>query len=118
MVVYCTTASPTLLFPARFKVTDKVWDAGLDSGFWTYPIHVWQKALEDMDRKSKQQEAQIRALKAKLEQRSVATSWETGHVTGDLGLSTDRVTTVEKKYEDLERQVGAFTEGKKKCHLI
>ena len=73
-------------------------------------VEVLQKALEEMDRKNKQQEAQIRALKAKLEQRSVASSWETGYVSsgGDMGQSTDRVITVEKKYEDLERQVASL----------
>jgi TNF receptor-associated factor 2/TNF receptor-associated factor 3 len=73
-------------------------------------VEVLQKALEDMERKSKQQEAQIRALKAKLEQRSVASSWETGHVTsgGEMGINTDRVVNVEKKFEDLERQVASL----------
>ena len=74
-------------------------------------VEVMQKALDEMDRKSKQQEAQIRALKAKLEQRSVASSWESGHIgttTGDTDQTTDRVVTVEKKYEDLERQVASL----------
>lgn len=73
-------------------------------------VEVLQRTLEEMDRKSKQQEAQIRALKTKLEQRSVATSWESGHIASgsDLGQNTDRVITVEKKYEDLERQVASL----------
>ena len=77
-------------------------------------VEVLQKALEEMDRKSKQQEAQIRALKTKLEQRAIASSWETGitNVVGDLGQGGggggDRVSTVEKKYQDLERQVASL----------
>ena len=69
-------------------------------------VEVLKKALEEMERKSKQQEVQVVALKTKLEQRTVTSSWDAG-VT-DLGQSTDRVATVEKKYQDLERQVASL----------
>ena len=75
-------------------------------------VEVLQKALEEMDRKSKQQEAQIRALKTKLEQRTIASRTGITHVTGDLGQGGggggDRVSMVEKKYQDLERQVASL----------
>ena len=75
-------------------------------------IETLQKTIETMDRKSKQQEAQIRALKTQLEQRSVATSWETSSIpsrTGAVvGHDSTRMVLVEKKFEDLERQVASL----------
>lgn len=73
-------------------------------------VGVLQKTIEEMDRKSKQQEAQTRALKAQLEQRSMASNWEYGHVgsRNSGGQDTNRMVLVEKKYEDLERQVASL----------
>lgn len=74
-------------------------------------IEVTQKMLKELETKSKQQEAQIIALKTQLEQRNLASSssnWESGRVSGRHTGDTNRMAMVEKKYEDLERQVASL----------
>ncbi len=68
------------------------------------------EVLKETETKSKQQEAQIIALKAQLEQRNVASSWESGRLASRSNNSgdTSRIMMVEKKYEDLERQVASL----------
>ncbi len=62
--------------------------------------------LEDMDRKSKQQDALITSLKTRFEQQTLAASWDSpGHMTSRSGMDSGRGIAVEKKYEELERQV-------------
>lgn len=72
-------------------------------------VETLQRLLKETDEKAKKQEAQIIALKAQLEQRNVASSWESGRGTSrNHSGDTNRVIMVEKKYEDLERQVASL----------
>ena len=67
--------------------------------------------VEELTRKCTQQEAQIRALKTKAEQRAVASSWESGHgvtTTTAEGYGADKVVMIEKKYEEVERQLASL----------
>lgn len=74
-------------------------------------VSTLQRLLKDMEVKSKQQEAQIIALKTQLEQKNVASSWESGRLLSGRSTNTgdsSRMILVEKKYEDLERQVASL----------
>ena len=77
----------------------------LDSTF-----QVFKTDLESMDRKSKQQEALIGSLKSRLEHQTLAASWEShGPMTSSKSsLDGSRSMMVEKKYEELERQVASL----------
>ena len=70
-------------------------------------VEVMQKSIDEMNRKAQQQEAQIRSLKTQLEQRTVANSWDSlSH--RNTSQENSRFIIIEKKYEDLERQVASL----------
>ena len=69
-------------------------------------VEVVQKALEQMNRKSKQHEVLIKEFKTKLEQKIGRERDTTG--VGDSGQAIGRVRNVERRYEDLERQVASL----------
>lgn len=72
-------------------------------------VKVLQKNCADGERKRQQQEAQLQSLKVQLQQRSVASSWETGQANRNTGgEDTNRIIVVEKKYEEMERQVASL----------
>jgi len=73
-------------------------------------VQAFKIDLESMDRKSKQQEALIGSLKSRLEQQTLAASWESpGPMTSSrTSLDGGRSIMVEKKYEELERQVASL----------
>ena len=74
-------------------------------------IHMFRVSLDEMDRKSKQQDVQIRTLKTQLEQMSMAGSWEMdGHMSSSNagGYNRERLGMLEKKYEQLEIQAASL----------
>ncbi len=66
-------------------------------------VDILQKALQEAEKKSKQQEATMIALRSQIEQ---VASWETSHTSGRT--SGNEFVLMEKKYEDLERQVATL----------
>ena len=79
-------------------------------------VEVAQKALDQMNRKSKQQGVLIRELKTKLEQNSTCRERDTTGV-GDSGQAIGRIRNVERRYEDLERQVASLKLSVNKLEL-
>ena len=73
-------------------------------------FQAFRSNLEDMDRKSKQQDALISSLKTRLEQQSLAASWDAPtHMTSSrTNMDGSRGVLIEKKYEELERQVASL----------
>ncbi len=61
-----------------------------------------QKKLKHLEEKNTQQSVQIHSLQTQIQQRAVSSSLNTEH-TGNM--DTSRLVTVEKRYEELEKQV-------------
>ena len=80
----------------------------LEKALMDSTVNKFRTRLDEMDRKSNQQEVLIRTLKTQLEQKSLASSWESAShsISSKMdGSERSRLVLVEKKYNELEREV-------------